>query len=76
MMSRLIAVLYFCQINTILFFAFGYFLPDWIAINLAMIITAGAFMSDRCKKYRDQLKQPELWVSQDEYDRSYKNGWQ
>lgn len=76
MMSRLLVVLYFCQINTVLFYAFGYFLPDWIAINLAMIITVGAFMSDSNQKRREALKQPELWVSKEEYDRRFNNGWQ
>jgi hypothetical protein len=76
MIERLFVVLYFCQINTILFFVLSYIMPELLAVNISMIITVGAFMSDRNKKYRDLLKQQEIWVSKEEYSRRYSDGRQ
>ena len=61
-LPRLRIVSYWCLFNFILFVSLASFLPVYISSPIALMVTAGAFLSDRNRSDRDKLKRPVIFV--------------
>jgi hypothetical protein len=60
--KRLKIVFEWLLFNTVLFVIFSYFMPGFIACNLALILTFGGFFSDRNKAQQEAMRRPVIEI--------------